>query len=87
VENWSIKELRSDCLKSRLCRLFLGAAVYHLWKHRNGILHENSLSYEEQIVAKIKWDVRARIMSKGPYKKSVENMQLASLWNLQKIVH
>jgi hypothetical protein len=87
VENWSTKELRSDCLKSKLCRLRLGAAVYHLWKHRNDILHGNSVSSEEQIVAKIKWDVRARIMSKGPYKKSVENMQLASLWNLQKIVH
>jgi superfamily II helicase len=87
VENWSIKELRLDCLKSRLCRLCLGAAAYHLWRHRNDILHGNSLSSEEQIVAKIKWDVRACILSTGSYKKSLENMQLASLWNLPRIVH
>jgi hypothetical protein len=64
-----------------------GCCLSLIEKHRNSILHGNSLSSEEHIVAKIKWDVRARIMSKGSYKKSVENMQLASLWNLQKIVH
>jgi hypothetical protein len=75
-----MKELRSDCLKARLCILCLGAAIYHL-----DIINGKILSSEEHIVEKIKWDVRARIMSKGPYKKSKENLQLASLWNLYKV--
>jgi hypothetical protein len=49
IENWSMKELRSDCLMARLCILCLGATIYHLW---NDIIHGNSLSSEEHIVEK-----------------------------------
>jgi len=85
VADWSVLVMRQDCLKSRLCILSLGAAVYNLWKHRNDILHGNVLSSEEMIIAKIKWEIQARIMAKGPYKKTSMNLQLAALWKLHKI--
>jgi hypothetical protein len=85
VADWSVVEMRHDCLRSRLCILSLGATVYNLWKHRNDILHGNVLSSEEMIIAKIKGEVRAPIMAKGPYKKSSMNVQLEALWTLHKI--
>jgi hypothetical protein len=85
VANWCVLELRQNCLKSRLCILSLGATVYNLWKHINDILHRNALCSEEMIIAKIKWEILARIMAKGPYKKTSMNLQLAALWNLHKI--
>ncbi|XP_062153008.1 uncharacterized protein LOC133861274 [Alnus glutinosa] len=78
VVNWSISNLKKDCLKTRLCMLCLGAAVYHIWKHRNDILHGNIPSAEEAILAKIKWEVRARILVKGTYKKNAENLIFCS---------
>jgi hypothetical protein len=68
LEKIFVLEMRHDCLRSRLCILSLGATVYNLWKHRNDILHGNVLSLGEMIIAKIKGEVRARIMAKGPYK-------------------
>jgi hypothetical protein len=47
VVNWSIFNLKIDCLKTRLCILCLGAAVYQIWKHRNDILNGNIPSSEE----------------------------------------
>jgi hypothetical protein len=85
VADWSVVEMRHDCLKSRLCILSLGATVYNLWKHKNDILHENVLSSEEIIIAKIKGEVRAYIMAKDSYKKSSMNVQLKALWTLHKI--
>jgi len=66
--------MRHDCLKSSLCILSLGATVYNLWKHRNDILYGNALSSEEISIAKIKWEIRACIMAKGPYKKTSMNL-------------
>jgi hypothetical protein len=36
-------------------------------------------------IAKIKWEIRARVIAKGPYKRSSLNLHLADLWNLHGI--
>jgi hypothetical protein len=51
-----------------LCKLCLGAAVYHLWQQRNALLHGKTPRTEEQIVSRIRWEVKARIMAKFPPK-------------------
>jgi hypothetical protein len=87
VADWRVLKLRHDCLKSRLCTLSLGATVYNLWKHTNYILHGNVLSSEEMIIAKIKWEIRARIMAKGPYKKTsmkYEKIQINQLFGVKR---
>jgi hypothetical protein len=36
-------ELRGKSLQVILCRLALAAVVYHIWKHRNDVSHDNVL--------------------------------------------
>ena len=42
----------------------MGAVVYHLCKQRNDIKHCNTTKTEEAIAARIRWEIRARIMAK-----------------------
>jgi hypothetical protein len=44
VAQWCVVALKGDSLKTRLCKLSIGAAVYHLWKHRNDLIHGNTPS-------------------------------------------
>jgi hypothetical protein len=55
VVNWFKGGLNNKSLKSVLCRLSLGAVVYHLWKQRNNLLHGNPARSEDTIVLQIKW--------------------------------
>ena len=50
-----------------MCKLGLGATVYHIWKHSNAVLHKDSISSEEQIVAAIRKQVKARVEFKGSF--------------------
>lgn len=43
--NWKGKSL-----KTLIFMFCLGASVYHIWKHRNAILHKGNISTEEQII-------------------------------------
>ena len=38
-----------------LCKLLLGAVVYHVQKQRNDIKHGNNLKAEDQILKNIDW--------------------------------
>jgi hypothetical protein len=63
---WSVVALKGNNMVSCVRKLFLGAAVYHLWLQRNVILHGKTHRIEEQIIFKIRWEVRARVMAKFP---------------------
>jgi hypothetical protein len=58
--NWVHKTLK--CL---LCRLVMGSVVYNLWRTRNEIKHAGLPSTEEQLLNKILWETRNRIIGKG----------------------
>jgi len=66
-------------------RLSLGAVVYRLWLHRNNLIHGNMLCSRESLIAKIKWDIRLRLMGKGKYKRIAANTRLMQIWNLQNL--
>jgi hypothetical protein len=57
VMHWFIEKVRGKSLKTFLCKLCLGATIYHLWKQRNNLLHGNTPRSEEVIVSQIKWQV------------------------------
>lgn len=63
---WSVAELQGRSLKSCVCKLCFGAAVYHLWLQRNVLLHGKTLRTEEQIVSRIRWKVRTRVLVEFP---------------------
>jgi len=71
-------------LKACLGRLCLGATVYHLWRHRNNLIHSKTPRSEEAILAQIKWDVRVRVIAQGRFKKLTYNVELVDKWNLHK---
>jgi hypothetical protein len=49
---------------------------------RNNIKHGNQPKTEEEIVKRITWEIRARMIAKGRFKRSMENLELCSRWNL-----
>jgi hypothetical protein len=77
TSSWSSKSL-----KCMLCRLVLGFVVYHILCTRNEIQHFGHSLTEEQLLRRILWEVRARILGKGKFPKTRENLLLVSLWNL-----
>jgi hypothetical protein len=74
ISNWG-----SRTLKSFLCRLGLSSVIYHLWCTRNEINHSGQPNTEEQILKKVLWEVRARIVGKGKFPKTRENLVLVGL--------
>jgi len=82
ITYWCITELSIDCFKTRLRILCLGAAVYNLWRQRNVLLHNSNVATEEALLSKIKWKIRARLLVKGNFKRTRENLKIAQLWNL-----
>jgi superfamily II helicase len=86
VAQWSVAAMQGKSLKSSLCKLCLGGAVYHLWHQRNALLHGHTLKTEEAIVEQIKWEVRSRIFAKGSAKSSVRNLDLVYRWNLHRLL-
>ena len=81
--NWG-----SKTLKFLLCCLALGSALYHIWCNRNEILHAGHILHasnpitEEQILKRILWEVRTRVIGSRKFPKAKENLVLCSLWNL-----
>jgi hypothetical protein len=69
-------------MKENLCRLSLGAVVYHLWMQRNDLKLGNQPRTEEEIVKRIIWEIRARMIAKGRFKRSMTNLELCRSWNL-----
>ena len=77
-----IKKWGNKTLKGLLCRIVLGSVIYNLWQTRNEIKHSGLPSFEEQILKRVLWEMRTRIVGKGKFPKTRENLVLASLWNL-----
>jgi hypothetical protein len=64
VAIWSITAMKGSTLESSIWKLCFGAAVYHLWLQRNALIHEITPRTEEQIISRIRWEVRSRVMAK-----------------------
>lgn len=58
------RESREKVLKCFVCRLDFGVAVYHIWRTRNDLRPGNSPFSDVQILQRIKWEVRVRIIVK-----------------------
>jgi hypothetical protein len=64
VAIWSITTMKGSTLGSSVRKLCFGAAVYHLWLQRNALIHGKTPRTEEQIISRIRWEVRSRVMAK-----------------------
>jgi hypothetical protein len=80
VAAWSAV-LKGKGLWNNLCKLYLGATVYNLWRQRNDLVHDNVPRTEESIVACIRWEVRSKMMAGLHAKVTARNLQL-QVWNL-----
>jgi hypothetical protein len=67
---------RCNTLKSLLCRLALGSAVYNIWCTRNELKHTGHPNTKEQILKKVLWEVRTRVAGKGKFPRTRENILL-----------
>jgi hypothetical protein len=70
INNWGNKGL-----KGILCRLVLGFVIYHLWRTRNEIKHSGQPLTKEQLLKRILWDVRAKIIKYFKEKRETEYVQ------------
>jgi hypothetical protein len=86
VAMWCMMQLKGKSLKTRLCKLSLGAVVYHIWIQRNNLIHGNVVCSEEGRIARIKWEIRSRLMGKGQYRRSMVNIRLLQNWNLHNLL-
>lgn len=48
VQEWGVAELKQQSLKGILCKISLGAAVYHIWKQGNHIKYGNNLKLKNR---------------------------------------
>jgi superfamily II helicase len=77
LQNW-----RRKVFKAHVCRLAFGANVYHIWRNRNALRHRNNPLSEEQLLQKIKGDVRCRVMGKGKFKRTKGNESICCNWGI-----
>lgn len=68
--------------KAYTCRLALGSTVYHIWRNRNALKYDNHPLFEYQLLQKIKWDVRVRLMGKGKLRKTKGNVDICYRWGI-----
>jgi hypothetical protein len=80
---WCNNHLKGRSLFAIVCKLCLGASVYHLWRQRNALLHGNLLHTEESLVLQVNRDVRSRLLARCSPKLIRKNPQLAEIWSLQ----
>jgi hypothetical protein len=83
---WCVDHLKGSSLFATIYKLCLGSAVYHLWRHRNDLEHDNLLRTEEVLIRQIKWDVRSRLLGSCSAKKFENNMTLVVKWGLQPLL-
>jgi hypothetical protein len=81
VVDWGIEELNGKSLLVVLGKLVVEAVVYHLWKQRNDIRHGNNLR-PEQILQRIDWEIRNRIMRCEKFGNIAINRDLCCKWGL-----
>jgi hypothetical protein len=42
---------------------------YHIWFQRNARFHAGQIKYDDSIIEAIIWEVKARVLFKGSYRK------------------
>jgi len=67
VMEWAVKNLKGLELRTSICMLTLWGPIYYLWHQRKAIIHNSPILTEEQILAKIKQDVRGRLEFKAKF--------------------
>jgi hypothetical protein len=72
-------------LRAVLGRLCFGATVYHIWKQRNDLLHNNTPRTEEAILIRVRWEAQAKIVAKGKISHFRKFMNLVAKWNLHSL--
>jgi hypothetical protein len=84
ILKWGIKELKSRKLKAVLCNLSWDATVpvYHLWSQRNDLKFGNQLKRGEKMVKIISSEITARIMARGKFNRTQENLVLCRSWGI-----
>jgi hypothetical protein len=73
---------KKKVLHDTLCRLVLSSTIYNIWRARNEIKHQGHPKTEDQIMKQVIWEVRTRIVGKGKFQKTRENLLLCQAWNL-----
>jgi hypothetical protein len=86
VSSWCVARLKDKSLHATICRLCFGATIYHLWRHRNDLLHGNSPRSEEALIKQVKWEVRSRLLARGSAKKIVNSFLLVQKWSLHPLL-
>lgn len=81
LHNW-----RKKTLLAYVCRLVFGATIYHLWKTRNEIQYGGLPWTEDQILQRIQFEVRTRVLGKGKFKRNPSNLELCCNWGFHNCV-
>lgn len=75
VLQWGFKQLTNNSMKATLW-------VYHLWKQRNDIRHGSSIITEELVLRQINLEIRSRVIAKGRFRRTSENVVLCNNWDV-----
>jgi hypothetical protein len=66
IVRWSSMTMRGKGLHSTARKLCLAATVYNLWMQHNSLLHGRTPKTEEEILSRIRWEVKVRLLAKFP---------------------
>lgn len=79
VLEWAAENLNGLEITS-ICMPTLWGSIYYLWHQRKAIIHNSPILTEEQILAKIKQDVRGRLEFKAKFPNTNLNRVLYNNW-------
>lgn len=79
----TLQEWKKKSLHANICRLVLSSTIYNIWRNRNEIKHGSHTKTEEQILQRIFWEVRSKVLGKGRLKKTLENMAICWNWSIK----
>jgi hypothetical protein len=77
-----LREWNKKSLYANTCRLLLSSTAYNLCPNRNEIKHGSHPKTEEQILQRLFWEVRTRVVVKGRFKKCSENVAICRNWGI-----
>lgn len=73
IMDWGLKKLKGEGLRAIMCKLVMGASVYHIWLQRKNRIFGRQAKSEESIMQVSLWDVKNRVFSKKGFKIFVLN--------------
>lgn len=71
-------EWKEKSLKNNLCKASLASTIYHLWIERNNSIFSCTSSTKEVLVAKVKKDIRDKVLEASKVAHLSENHWLTS---------